>query len=362
LAGTVLLRDVYSRLISGKDYDVEPDLTTITDFMVEDSNPNYNFSNGISGAAWLLNYLHVRGAILLGEDYFDDIDALIAMAAKHFLGIGCYDHFQGAIGMMLTLLDRSEKNREILESLVDFLLNIRFEFNGFKVWKFVYLSDKSPEVFKISFGLSHGLPSLMVILAKLRRANIRTEECDQAIRELYAFMLSVKLKETGGDLRSLYPGYIEQGKQITYVTSLGWCYGDLGIAIALYLAGKEIRSKEMMEEAESIFLYYSDFDINRRPGIRDGCICHGAAGTMHLFRRMYLNTGNLIYKKSCDYWALELLKMADYDPEVGYMFIGENDLMESRTSLVDGTKGVGLVLASYLANEMPDWDACFLFS
>jgi hypothetical protein len=175
-------------------------------------------------------------------------------------------------------------------------------------------------------------------------------------------MLSVKLKETGGDLRSLYPGYIEQGKQITYVTSLGWCYGDLGIAIALYLAGKEIRSKEMMEEAESIFLYYSDFDINRRPGIRDGCICHGAAGTMHLFRRMYLNTGNLIYKKSCDYWALELLKMADYDPEVGYMFIGENDLMESRTSLVDGTKGVGLVLASYLANEMPDWDACFLFS
>src|SRR5438093_719443 len=72
-------------------------------------------------------------------------------------------------------------------------------------------------------------------------------------------------------------------------TRVAWCYGDLGIAVALFLAARCVNESSWQNEALALAR-----NVAGRPpeqsGVKDCGLCHGAAGVGHLFNRLFQAT------------------------------------------------------------------------
>jgi lantibiotic biosynthesis protein len=362
--GEALFLHAYN-LIDNRDSQknrIEININNVIHDIQNDPNPNYTFCSGLAGVVWLLNYLREKKYCQFDDDFFEDIDYILATKALEYLSYGQYDFLHGGGGIIFTLLERPEKNKELLIALTQTLLNIRIQYNGSKTWRyFTYEKEKRNQI-HISLGLSHGIPSLMVLLGKLYRANILQEECLIAINESYNFLKQLKNSQQDEKNYAFYPTLLIDNESIKHTSRLGWCYGDLGIGIGLYTCGKNINNKEMMEEAISIYDYYCTKINDPKFGLADCSFCHGTAGVAHLFYRMYLNTTNENYKQAADYWIKILLEMGIHqDGYAGYKYWTKEG-WQNKSDLLEGIIGVGLVLATQLGGMTPDWDSCFLLS
>ncbi len=361
LAGHILFRYVY-----GLEKDItESEVIEALLYKLSQNSPNlninpYSLANGMSGNCWLFQYLHIKGYIELENGFFGEIDEILAQEAYNNLIHKKYDFLHGAAGIMFTLLKRPEENCKALEQLTRALLDIRIEYNGYKVWEF-----ESPRHLRtgltINMGLAHGIPSVMVLLSKLYAANILPEQCKAAIADCYNFIARQRNPKITPNDFSIYPIFVIDGTPNKYTARLAWCYGDLGIGVAYYTIGKNLNDDTLIREAIEIFRYYATFTNEPKLCVRDSSLCHGAAGVMHLFHRMYFNTGIEQFKHTAEYWLSVLLNMDTHkDGIAGYKVM--RDDWEADTSLLEGVAGVGLVLSSYRLQKEPDWDECLFMS
>lgn len=361
IGGQVLFRYVHGLLKDTEhDYHTEELLNRLTQSTPDLSVNPYSLANGISGNCWLFQYLQNKQYADLDDDFFDEVDEMLAQEAYNNLMHRKYDFLHGAIGIMFNLLQRPEKNRKALELLTGILLNIRIDYEGNLVWQFDSRREFR-DALTINLGLAHGLPSIMVMLSKLFKANILRDDCRLALSECYEFISKQKNPCITSEDYSHYPIFVTSGQPNKYNSRLAWCYGDLGIAIAYYTAGKNIQNNNLTQEGIDLFKYYSTYKNDPKLGVKDSSLCHGSAGVMHLFHRMYLNTGLNEFKIASEYWLTVLLKMGFHkDGIAGYKTL-HND-WEISSSLLEGVSGVGLVLASYFLGHDPDWDECLLMS
>lgn len=143
---------------------------------------------------------------------------------------------------------------------------------------------------------------------------------------------------------------------------MGWCYGDLGVALAMWQAGKVMNQTKWKDKALEVFLYATTRKDPDTEFVKDAGICHGSAGLAMIFRRMYLETGIEEFKTATDHWINETLKNARFeDGLAGYKRL-TMDGWENDYSLIMGIAGIGLVLISYLTNDAQEWDELFLLS
>jgi len=355
------------RYIAGKQkLYLEDDLNSIlidklANNIIDANKPQYTFASGISGISWLFHYLNKNKYIDLEDDFFCDIDEILVSAAFKYLTYKDYDFLHGAGGIIFSLLMRPEDNRISLELLTRHLLDSRIEFDEYKVWEF--RSPNSPfDRVQVNMGLAHGLPSMLVLLSKLYFNNILPHECLEAINECYSFIKKQKNKNITIDSFSLYPTFVTEGEENTYKSRLAWCYGDLGVGIAMYVAGNNTNNDLMQKEAINIYKYYSDFINEPKLLVRDSTLCHGAAGVVHLYNRMYRNTKEPAFINTAEYWISVLKDMSHHEDGLAGYKACEIDGWKNSYSLLEGIGGIGLVLSSYLLNETPDWDECLLIS
>lgn len=343
---------------SNIEIDIEPILNNIG----ESKSINFSFCSGISGSVWLINYLNSKGVITIHEDFLDEIYPAIAVTANNYLDNSLYDFMHGAGGMMLALLKDVNKNRKYLEFLTRKLLNIRIKYNGHNVWQ--YKISNVVKKFEISLGLSHGLPSMMVLLSKLHVNDILRQECIEAINDCYSFLHKYRNYNITDTNYSYYPTMINETDEIQYIARMAWCYGDLGIASALYNVGDLIGNPAMTEEAVKLFEYYIPFNLTEKNyGVIDASFCHGSAGLAHLYYRMYFNTNNEKFKLTANYWMEIAMKMAVHNnADLNYKFFFGEEGWKNDNSLINGITGIGTALATCYYGLIPDWDECFLLS
>lgn len=331
----------------------------------EDFMPTH--CTGLAGIGWLYEYLSQRKI----TDYdtnilLEDFDIYLEKALKKILKKGNYDFLHGGVGIALYLTKRVAKRKELAIVLNQFLKDLEkasTENAGTIKWR-SYLSEEIGWGYDIA--LAHGISGIVALLSKL----YKVEEIDKekTKKNLYGTVQYILAQEIDKDkYGSYFPVFALESMTTIYKSRMGWCYGDLGIASALYMAGKTLQEDTWTSKAMEILLYAA---IHRKTlednFVKDAGLCHGAAGIGHIFYRMWWNTKIPEFKNAADYWFDITLKMARFtDGLAGFKSLEMPDGKPNwlnKFGFLEGVTGIGMALLTYYYEMEPEWDECLLLS
>jgi len=324
---------------------------------------------GLSGIGWLYEYLCQRKIIDFDTNaLLEDADFCLENALKKDLWEGNYDFLHGGVGVALYFAKRTSKKKELVSVLNNFLedlekLSTKQEDGAIK-WKSLILGDITQIVYNIS--LSHGMASIVVLLSKLYNIEgINKEKTEKLLRGAVNYILAQEIdyKKYG----CFFPGIALESTSTIYKSRLAWCYGDLGIAPALYQAGKILREDSWINKSLEILLFSATQRRNlSENSVVDAGLCHGTAGIGHIFYRMWWNTKLPQFKDAADYWFKQTLKMAKFqDGLAGFktLFMPEGKTKwVNEFGFLEGVTGICLALLTYYYETNPKWDECLLLS
>ena len=326
---------------------------------------------GLAGIGWLYEYLSQRKVIDYDtKSLLEECDICLENELKRFLWEGNYDFLHGGVGVALYFAKRCAKKKELVIVLNNFLEDLekictKQEDGAVKWLSLVNEADNAArQVYNLA--LSHGMSNIIAILSKLYRIKgVNEEKTETLLRGVVQYLLAQEIdKDKYG---SYFPSYALESTPTVFKSRMGWCYGDLGIASALYQAGKTLVEESWVNKAVEILLFAAtqrrDLEDN---AVRDAILCHGAAGIGHIFYRAWWNTKLPEFKDAADYWFDQTLKMAIHeDGLAGYKNLnmpeGKPEWV-NKYGLLEGISGIGLALLTYYYEMEPEWDECLLLS
>ena len=334
--------------------------------VVENHHIINSYCNGLAGMCWGINHLFSQN-LLEGDsnEILDEasVDKVIAMRMLYQLRKKEYDYMHAGTGPMLYFLERLtvKNSKAILENAVQILDSIAVKENGHTKWRHdpeYKLKEIQPRRCLYNLGLSHGIPSIIAILSKTYEAGIEKERCASLIEGAVEWVLSTKL---GEGYASMYEtGIYEDG--VKGSSRLGWCYGDLGVALPLWHAAKAMNRSDWREESLLAFRHAAGRQNQVGNGVRDAGLCHGSAGISHIFYKMYLQTQEQAFIDASDYWLDRTLQFDTFeDGYCGYKSARLEDF-ESTYNLIEGVAGIGATILSRLSQASSSWDKMFLIS
>ena len=323
--------------------------------------------SGLAGIGWLYEYLSQRKVIDYDTNIFlEEFDNYLEKSLSIFMQQSNQDFLHGGMGIALYFIKRTTKKKELVSVLNQFLEDLERTSNknvGTIKWR-SFLSEDLGWGYNIS--LAHGMSSIITILSKLYRIEgVNKKKIEIMLRGTVQYVLTQEIdKDKYGSYFSLYA--LESLSTI-FKSRMGWCYGDMGIASALYQAGKTLKKESWMNKAQEIMLYAATRRQNLAENlVQDAGLCHGTTGIGHIFYRMWWNTQLPEYKKAADYWFEQTLKMATFeDGLAGFKTLQMSEgkpVWVTDYGLLEGISGIGLALLTYYYEIEPEWDECLLLS
>ena len=257
----------------------------------------------------------------------------------------------GSIGSALYLLKRVEipNVKKMEEDIINILNAYKIAVNDSYYWE-SKIGDK------INISLSHGISSICIFLSKAYQLKINHSVAQDLLQKSISFIL---LQEVQTPNRiSMFPSF-SLYEDHYHISRLGWCYGDLGIALALWHYAGAMKDNIVKQKAIDILLFSASRMDLQSNAVIDGSICHGTAGIALVFRKMYYYTKRYEFGKAAFYWLAKTLEMAKYeDGIVGY----KSNAKTNSIDFLNGIAGIGMVLLSFLTNDDSSWDECLLLN
>lgn len=316
--------------------------------IINQSIPFHTFSGGYAG---LLYCIDKMDQITFDKESIKAIQLYTENSGKNEIKSNHYDYLHGYLGVALGLLNiRPAFAKECIKQLN---ATKKYRSDGMIFWT----SKKKGGEMLGDYGLAHGAASIVVILTKFINMGIELETCNNLVTEILDSLIKSKKKAQN----SLF-GYSMDNDN---ASRLAWCYGDIGIARAIWLAGKACERNDWLEEAVMIMQHASKRKDLKENMVFDAGFCHGTAGIAHIFNRFYRDTNLTEFKEVTEYWIEQTILMARFqDGLAGYKaWYGSDKGWSSEYGLLEGIAGIGLVLLSYLHPEIePTWDSCLLLS
>ena len=325
----------------------------------------YTFSNGLAGTAWMTGHL-VENKFLKAEtgNIYDTLDPILYKAMMSNMKEGHYDYLHGAMGIAMYFLRSKEFNPDpsyLNDMLLELEKHAKIDTDGSIKWISVIDSETGREGYNIS--LSHGISSIIIILAKILSAGIAVERCRRMIRGSLKYLERQQLDR--GQYISFFPPWALESMEEVQNSRLAWCYGDLGIGLAFLSAGKALANEEIYSKGVNIL---SGTTFRKDPGdnlVMDAGICHGASGVALIYNKLYHETGMKIFKSATIHWLDVCLNMAFHeDGLAGYKawYTEKYGGWRKNADLLEGVAGIGLVMLSFVSCKAPAWDECLLLS
>lgn len=324
----------------------------------EKKSSSLSFCAGISGSGWIATYLGREGLIDC-EDALTPLDALAEDFFGYMMQRGNNDFLHGASGALYYLLSRpqSPAMEAVVRRLTDTLLQAACETDDALYWFHYDFDTAQTKPGSLNLGLAHGTPALMSILAKAQCVYPKLELVDK-IRKCANTILRCRNREETGSLF----GYVQDmDSPKDGLSRLGWCYGDLGVAISLWRAAEATGDLELKKEAISL-LEHASHRRGLDASVKDAALCHGSAGISHIFFKYYGETGLESLKSASDYWmniTLELIRPTDSCITGRTCWRNDQGFLAS-FPLLEGVTGVGLAILSRLSKEKLHWDNCMM--
>ncbi|GAA0633681.1 lanthionine synthetase C family protein [Kutzneria viridogrisea] len=324
----------------------------------------------------------VRVAARQPEDYaamLTRLDEHMAVHARWLVGVqranrptapSVIDVVQGLSGVGRYLLHRGhEAAREVLSCLTE--LAGDFTWRGVEVPGWWY--DCTPTTMirpgyedgQVNFGLAHGFPGPLALLAVAWRLGVRVPGQDEAIQRMAEWLVLWREQDTAGSYWTAHiplSYYLDRDSLVPPPARAAWCYGTPGTARALLLAGRALDRTDLVESAaEAMRAMLARPE--RQWGITDHSLCHGWAGLLHTVCRFAWDTSDPELAKAADDLAQRLVR--DFTPEVpfGYRYWqAAAEVHLDMPGLLEGGVGIALALNAYANGRPPttEWDTILL--
>jgi len=342
-----------------------------------DQAPGLGLYNGFPGIAWGVEHLRRRLAPPGAKDPNQEVDALILEGLDSGRGRLDYDLLRGLVGLGVYGLERRPAAGEALLRRVLAHLEDRVVTEG-PGFAWATAPERLPPWQRrlhpgghLDYGLAHGIPGVLALLAALGRSGIEPGRCGRLLAGGMASLLDhLRSPEAG----SYLPAWIPLGgsPRTPREERIAWCYGDLGASLALRPLGVlgalcALDHPGGRPPWADLPLAMARLAAARAPqasGVRDAGLCHGAAGNAHLFNRWYQLTGAQDFRRAAQVWLGRTL--AALDTAGGFAgvtaFKSDPPAYQPCAGLLEGAAGVGLSLLATLGGPAPSWDRILLAS
>ena len=204
------------------------------------------------------------------------------------------------------------------------------------------------------------MSSKLIFLAQCVKAQVETAECTTLLLGAVNYLQNQKAVRKGDE----YPSLVMRDGEQQYVDRLAWCYGDLGVAVALLFAGKATGNTSWVEQAINLARRTAQRSISDGTGLVDAGFCHGTAGVAQRFGTLFAERKLADFQTARDYWLEQTLEKATFhDGLAGYRAYRGKEWHNDHY-LLEGILGITLVLQSSLTSDSNDlsWDTLFLLN
>ncbi len=368
--GIALFHFYYSKF---KQQEINASIgSDIISSVVQKINKGYHmptFCTGIAGAAWAIELLREEDFIELDSDaLLGNLDDFLESSLQVDKRYNFYDFLHGNIGIGLYFLKRYENtaSTELKSNYKRYLLKIISKLQETALIKGNTAKWESNLIFSeklrgYNLSLSHGISSITNFLARLAEHSDFKDATITLLQQATNYILQQHYDSVTST--SCFPDWITTTNEKSKNARLAWCYGDLGIGISLWRAGKILSDQELCKKALTVLKHSTKRRDIEEARIMDAGLCHGSYGVAHIFNYMYKETQEPVFKETAIYWLQQALDMAIHkDGYAGYYQWrgGDNPGWRKEVNLLEGISGIGLAIISHLASFETKWDECLM--
>lgn len=319
---------------------------------------------GFAGVAWATAHLQEQ-LFGCGDNATQAIDDALADFVSQTPWSGDFDLVNGLVGFGVYALERlpDPSGVRLLERIVDCLAECSTVIAPGRAWftdpRWSSSREKYPRGY-FNLGVAHGTPGVIALLASAYARGVNAAKARSLLADAVAWLLAQEF--TDGDWIGFGP-WLEPGVKPAK-SRLAWCYGDPGIAIALFSAARAVGDAAWEDKACAIARRAARCPLDQS-AVRDTCLCHGAAGAGHLFNRLYQATGEAALARASRFWFERALAMRVPGRGVaGYeLFWSAEKGVEAwraDAGFLMGAAGIGLALLAAITPIEPAWDRLLL--
>jgi lantibiotic modifying enzyme len=279
-----------------------------------------------------------------------------------------YDLISGLVGIAVPVLQRiadgkaSDSSEPVARSVLDQLERLARPMPSGFAWHTppellpAWQREIAPEGY-FNFGLAHGIPGVIAILARYVAAGVEVQRARALLEGAVGYLRSVASPTVGGR----YPAWLPS-ERANAPSRVAWCYGDLGVAVALMSAATATARDDWRANALELAhgMAARAFELSQ---VVDAGLCHGAAGVAHLFNRLSQATGDAELARSADAWFARTLAMRRTDAIAGFprgLPVDGVMTWEAGADILTGASGVALALHAAISPIEPAWDQLLL--
>lgn len=318
---------------------------------------NLRYSNGVTGFASLLKFLNKEDFVdFEANDVLSDLDEIIFNYAIKELDKGNYDFLHGAMGALYYFLIDAEVLNDYAKRIISKLHSIvEFTSEARIYWPFFGINDPYKLEKSINLGLAHGQPAIIAILSKAYRLAPNDNILKGLIENATKTIIDYKYQDSRNSLYPSIQPILQNNDHYSKGSRMGWCYGDLGIALALWEAGEALVDKFFKSEAlECIKKSALRKDLQDNL-VKDAAICHGSAGIMHIINKFSQLSNENKYEEEVNYWkdiSVKLLNTNKNKLLTGHCAWSNDVKYYNDFGLLQGISGVGLSFLSLMNTEI----------
>ena len=338
---------------------------------IEDGRFVHTYCNGFAGLGLALHLLEEAGFVEGAGELLEDVDKLLEIGLTKDFTQKNYDFLHGAVGVGFYFIKHfayaPEVSKKQLERIVEFLERtaITDESSDTTKWEDIVTNFDTGKVeTKFNISLSHGMSSISIFLSRLLKLGLLSEEVNARIRMMLRRTINYILAQRL-DYRiygSYFPSCSIESDQVLNGSRLGWCYGDLGVAVALWQSGDVLGREDCRELSREMMLYTARGRREPKSNfVYDAGLCHGAAGIAQIFYRMSKEMNLPELHEAYEYWKEITLQMGYHEDGWGgfMMYNAKENSWTNTANVLEGISGIGLMLMSPVYNE---WDELLLLS
>ncbi len=319
---------------------------------------------GASGVGWVSDHLDRRLAGASLEQ--DTLNA--ALVSSVAAGVPGYDLAQGRTGVLLYALSQSEteSGRRLVAAIVQSLWTTR-ETDPHETWltppTALDAEVRREYPFGIyNLGLAHGTPGAISVLSRVRGG----AETEARAAALLRTALDDLFARRRPDAQPEFPYWVSVDQQkLRAGPRVAWCYGDLGVAMALLMAGRRAGAAGMCSAAVELALRTVEQARGAADGL-DAMLCHGAMGHAHLYNRLFFATGEPRFRDAALEWLDRTLALCRRGEGIaGFAAAvaphgGDGRASHPVPGFLTGAAGLVLGLLAFVTELEPAWDAVLL--
>ncbi|HEX6099579.1 MAG TPA: lanthionine synthetase LanC family protein [Thermoanaerobaculia bacterium] len=330
-----------------------------------------DFYEGFTGIGWSVS--HLQGMLFAedeeeddGEgDDVDDEDAdpigesLVEVLEQSKFARGDFGLVGGLAGYGIYAFHALPRPaaRRSLELLVERLIALGEPAEGGFSWFTPpevlpdWLREKHPGG-HYNLGVSHGVAGVISVLSLCAAAGVLSA----AQREILDRSVDWLLAQRQNEKKWCFASSVSTGKPAVR-DRLAWCYGDPGIAAALFTAARHCGHAGWEAVAIEVARTAAARGADPRDSeIVDAALCHGSAGLAHLFNRMHQASGDPLLAEAARAWYRYTVDLQRPGAGIaGYEFFAEAG-WAPLTGFLAGLAGVGLGLLGGVSSREPAWD------